>query len=131
MQCGIAFALRLRLDKAGLGRSIIDADFATMGLGSACARASHDRLCSSTPCCYQTGRRPLGLGAEDEAKMRRHVVNPWTPEDEARLRALAASGRSAATIAERLKRPVSAIRYKARALNIMLRRVGHLPKSKG
>jgi hypothetical protein len=49
---------------------------------------------------------------------------PWTPEDEARLRALAAAGRSIATIAERLKRPAQAVRYRARKLNILLRREG-------
>jgi hypothetical protein len=50
------------------------------------------------------------------------LPQPWTPEDEARLRELAASGRSVATIAERLKRTTAAIRYKARRLNISLPR---------
>jgi hypothetical protein len=52
-----------------------------------------------------------------------HPSEPWTPDDEARLRTLAAAGRSAAKIAERLKRTEAAIRYKARGLNITLARV--------
>jgi hypothetical protein len=55
---------------------------------------------------------------------------PWTAEDEVRLRTLAAAGRSAATIAERLKRTEAAIRYKARALNINLARVTNGRKAK-
>jgi hypothetical protein len=55
---------------------------------------------------------------------------PWTLEDEVRLRALAAAGRSAATIAERLKRTEAAIRYKARALNINLLRVAKRRQAK-
>jgi hypothetical protein len=50
---------------------------------------------------------------------------PWTSEDEVRLRTLAAAGRSAATIAERLKRSEAGIRYKARSLNINLARVAN------
>jgi hypothetical protein len=54
----------------------------------------------------------------------------WTSEDEVRLRALAAAGRSAATIAERLKRTEAGIRYKARSLNINLARVANGRKAK-
>ena len=39
------------------------------------------------------------------------------------MRALAAAGRSTAIIAERLKRPPAAIRYKAMRLNIVIQRV--------
>jgi hypothetical protein len=56
---------------------------------------------------------------------------PWTHEDEVRLRTLAAAGRSAATIAERLKRTEAAIRYKARKLNINLARVTIGRQAKG
>jgi hypothetical protein len=56
---------------------------------------------------------------------------PWTSEDEVRLRDLAAAGRSAATIAERLKRTEAGIRYKARSLNINLARVANGRKAKG
>jgi hypothetical protein len=52
----------------------------------------------------------------------KRLPQPWTSEDEARLRGLAASGRSVATIAERLKRSTAAIRYKALRLNISLPR---------
>jgi hypothetical protein len=50
-------------------------------------------------------------------------LQPWSSEDEARLRALAAAGKSIATVAERLKRPPAAVRYKAMRLNIMVQRV--------
>jgi DNA-binding NarL/FixJ family response regulator len=63
--------------------------------------------------------------------MKKRPPQPWTPEDEARLRALAAAGRTTATIAERLKRTEATIRYKARALNIILARVANGLKAKG
>jgi hypothetical protein len=43
---------------------------------------------------------PLGL---KRSEMSKRPSQPWSSEDEARLRALAAAGRSTATIAERLK----------------------------
>jgi hypothetical protein len=74
---------------------------------------------------FISGRPPsFGAGAE-ASEMKTRPPQPWTPEDEVRLRALAAAGRSAATIAERLKRTEAAIRYKARALNIDLARVAN------
>jgi hypothetical protein len=54
--------------------------------------------------------------------MKKLSPQPWTSEDEVRLRALAAAWRSVATIAARLKRHANAVRYKARRLNIVLRR---------
>ena len=63
---------------------------------------------------------PLGL---KRSEMSKRPSQPWSSEDEARLRALAAAGRSTATIAERLKRPPAAIRYKAMRLNIVIQRV--------
>jgi hypothetical protein len=65
--------------------------------------------------------RPPPFGAGAEARQMK-LPQPWTSEDEARLRELAASGRSVATIAERLQRTRAAIRYKARSLNISLPR---------
>jgi hypothetical protein len=62
--------------------------------------------------------------------MKKRPPQPWTPEDVARLRALAAAGRTAATIAERLKRTEASIRDKARALNIILARVANGRKAK-
>jgi hypothetical protein len=56
-------------------------------------------------------------------EMSKRLSQPWSSEDEARLRALAAAGRSTATIAERLKRPPAAIRYKAMRLDIAIQRV--------
>jgi hypothetical protein len=53
--------------------------------------------------------------------MSKYISHPWTPEDEARLRTLA-------TIAERLKRSKAAIRYKARRLDIALKRDVRGPK---
>jgi hypothetical protein len=63
---------------------------------------------------------PLGL---KRSEMSKRPSQPWSSEDEARLRALAAAGRSTATIAERLKRPPAAIRYKAMRLNVVMQRV--------
>jgi hypothetical protein len=61
----------------------------------------------------------LGL---KRSEMSTRPSQPWSSEDEARLRSLAAAGRSIATIAERLKRPPAAVRYKARRLNILMHR---------
>jgi hypothetical protein len=46
---------------------------------------------------------------------------PWTPEDDERLRKLAAEGRSSLTISERMKRPPQSIRDRAKKLKISLR----------
>jgi len=67
-------------------------------------------------------RTRLILGLK-RTEMSKRPSQPWSSEDEARLRALAAAGRSTATIAERLKRPPAAIRYKAMRLNIAIQRV--------
>ena len=42
----------------------------------------------------------------------------WTPADEERLRRLAAEGRTSVTIAERLKRSVGSVRYRAKQLRV-------------
>jgi hypothetical protein len=63
--------------------------------------------------------------------MKKRLSQPWTPEDETRLRALATAGRSIATIAERLKRTEAAIRYKARKLHLIFLHVGRRQKAKG
>jgi hypothetical protein len=41
-----------------VGGSKHELDVTAVGVG----RASHDRLCPSAACCYQAGRRTLGLG---------------------------------------------------------------------
>jgi hypothetical protein len=43
---------------------------------------------------------------------------PWTPADDGRLRELAAAGKSVATIAEQLKRSISAVRKRASKIGI-------------
>ena len=49
------------------------------------------------------------------------VANPiWTPYEDERLRALALSGASAATIAEQIKRTEAAVRKRAARLNIVV-----------
>jgi hypothetical protein len=53
----------------------------------------------------------------------RRPTPPWTPEEEHRLRALAEAGRTAAVIAERLKRSEGAIRYRAAMLGVSFRRI--------
>jgi seryl-tRNA(Sec) selenium transferase len=45
---------------------------------------------------------------------------PWTPEEDERLRSLAAAGESAAAIAKRLKRSSEAVRKRAHKLEIRL-----------
>jgi hypothetical protein len=53
--------------------------------------------------------------------MRPVVANPiWTPYEDERLRALALSGASAATIAEQIKRTEAAVRKRAARLNIVV-----------
>ena len=47
-------------------------------------------------------------------------LQPWTPEDNERLRKLAAEGRTSVTIAERLKRSPNSVRNRAAKLNIVL-----------
>jgi hypothetical protein len=91
-----------------------------VGVAHASTGASHDWLRRSAANSCQSGSEPLGVEAERSEMSR--ISRPWSSEDEARLRALAAAGRSAATIAERLKRPPNAVRYKAKRLNILLRR---------
>jgi hypothetical protein len=61
--------------------------------------------------------------AEDQGKMKTRIVQPWTPEDDDRLRKLAAEGRTAWTISERMKRSPQSIRNRARALKIVLAKV--------
>ena len=58
----------LRLDKAGFGRSNHEAAVAAVGVGRACARASHDRRCRSASCCYQAGHHPVGLELNAKGK---------------------------------------------------------------
>jgi hypothetical protein len=52
--------------------------------------------------------------------MKGRIVQPWTPEDDQRLRKLAAEGRTSVTIAERLKRTPASVRGRANALNVVL-----------
>ena len=47
-------------------------------------------------------------------------LQPWTPEDNERLRKLAAEGRTSVRIAERLKRSPNSVRNRAAELNIVL-----------
>ena len=68
---------------------------------------------------------PSRVGAEGEGEMIKHprIASPrWTPEEDNRLRRLAEEGRSAAVIAERLKRKVTAVWSRAEKLGIPLRR---------
>jgi hypothetical protein len=45
---------------------------------------------------------------------------PWTPEDDERLRKLAAEGRTSITIAERMKRTPESVRRRAKTLKVVL-----------
>lgn len=48
------------------------------------------------------------------------LTSPWTPEQDERLKALAAQGASAIRAAAALKRPVSSVKVRARKLGIDL-----------
>jgi hypothetical protein len=48
-------------------------------------------------------------------ELKRRIIQPWTPEEDERLRKLAAEGRTAVTISERLKRAPKSIRHRARS----------------
>jgi DNA-binding CsgD family transcriptional regulator len=54
----------------------------------------------------------------------------WTPEEDGQLRRLAEGGRSAAAIAERLKRSRMSVYMRVRKLGIRLRRTGRKGKGK-
>jgi hypothetical protein len=60
---------------------------------------------------------------EGEGQMTGRIPRPWTPEEDERLRKLAAENRSSLTISERLKRAPKSIRHRARKLNIVLAKV--------
>ncbi|MBR1157375.1 SANT/Myb-like DNA-binding domain-containing protein [Bradyrhizobium sp. JYMT SZCCT0428] len=57
--------------------------------------------------------------AEGEGKMKKRIIQPWTPEDDNRLRKLAAEGRTSVTIAERMKRTPASVRSRAKAINVV------------
>jgi hypothetical protein len=61
------------------------------------------------------------LGISLQAKRRESPL--WTPDEDARLRRLAEEGRSAAVIAERLKRAKKAIQSRCAKLDISLKRL--------
>ncbi len=48
------------------------------------------------------------------------LISPWTPEQDDRLKVLAAQGASAIRAAAALKRPVSSVRARARKLGVSL-----------
>jgi hypothetical protein len=60
----------------------------------------------------------------------RSSSRPWTPEENGRLRRLAEDGRSAAVIAERMKRSYMSVYMRVRKLGIRLRRTGRKAKGK-
>jgi hypothetical protein len=49
--------------------------------------------------------------------------NKWAPEEDARLKSMIEANTSAHLIAAKLKRSVTAIRYRASVLNILMKRV--------
>jgi hypothetical protein len=59
--------------------------------------------------------------------------NKWTPEEDARLKSLIEANTSIDLIAAKLKRPVTAARYRATVLHIPMKRVrvGLKAKPKG
>jgi len=52
--------------------------------------------------------------------MKGRRLEPWTPEDDERLYKLVGEGRTALTIAERLKRSEAAVRRRAKNLGVVL-----------
>jgi hypothetical protein len=58
------------------------------------------------------------------------TIQPWTPEEDVRLRRLAGEGRATAVIAERLKRSPSAVYLRAKKLGVALKGTRAGPKAK-
>jgi hypothetical protein len=58
------------------------------------------------------------------------TIQPWTPEEDVRLRRLAEEGRAAAVIAERLKRSPAAVYLRAKKLSVTLKMTRPGPKAK-
>jgi hypothetical protein len=54
--------------------------------------------------------------------MAQNQWNPWTPDDDNRLRALFDAGTSAVLIAAKMKRTISGIKSRARVLKISVKR---------
>jgi hypothetical protein len=59
------------------------------------------------------------------------TIQPWTSEEDVRLRRLAEEGRTAAVIAERLKRSRAAVYKRAKTIGVALKVVGRGLKAKG
>ena len=57
--------------------------------------------------------------------------NPWTPEEDNRVRTLLGAGQSIAFVAADLKRSESAVKGRAYVLRISLKRVKMKPRAKG
>jgi hypothetical protein len=57
-------------------------------------------------------------------------AGPWTPEEDALLRSMAAAGGSVAAITKPLKRSADSVRSRARVLKIKLASVSPGPKVK-
>jgi hypothetical protein len=67
-------------------------------------------------------RSAIERRAEGEGKMiAGWTIQPWTPEEDVRLRRLPKEGRTAAAIAERLKRSRAAVYARAAKLDITLK----------
>ena len=62
---------------------------------------------------------------------RRRTVRPWSVEDDNRFRALAENGRSAALIAERLKRTIGSVYKRAIKLGLSLKMVARRATAEG
>jgi GcrA cell cycle regulator len=65
-----------------------------------------------------TGRRSAFL--LEYLMARQPVTSPWTPEQDERLRQLAAQGATALRAAAALKRPLTSVRIRARKLGLSL-----------
>jgi hypothetical protein len=81
----------------------------------------------ASPLCGRllVGRVPVALSEAShnggERKMKRRIIQRWTPSDDECLRKFAAEGRSSLTIAEWMKRSRVSIYNRAKKLKIVMR----------
>ena len=73
----------------------------------------------------------FGPAAEGEGEVAALARNPWTPEEDKRLRMLVEACKPIEIVAAELKRSVKAVNSRAYVLRISLKRVILKPKAKG
>ena len=86
------------------------------------------RLCRSEKAIWHRARK---IGIELRLAGGPLARNPWTPEEDKRLRMLVEACKPIEIVAAELKRSVKAVKGRAYELRISLKRVNLKPKAKG